>query len=106
QIDLLRRYRAAEGEEERNEALHRLLLSINCVAAGFGATGGTGPSSSSPSSPPPPAAVRTPRRCRALGSAAPTPPPPAMPGDHGTPGCAERRRARAPGRRRDEGAGG
>jgi len=39
QIDLLRRYRAAEGEEERNEALHRLLLSINCVAAGFGATG-------------------------------------------------------------------
>jgi phosphoenolpyruvate carboxylase len=39
QIDLLQRYRAAEGEEERNEALHRLLLSINCVAAGFGATG-------------------------------------------------------------------
>ncbi|MGE5687489.1 MAG: phosphoenolpyruvate carboxylase, partial [Gemmatimonadota bacterium] len=39
QIDLLRRYRAAEGEEERHEALHRLLLSINCVAAGFGATG-------------------------------------------------------------------
>ena len=36
---LLRRYRAAEGEEERNDALHRLLLSINCVAAGFGATG-------------------------------------------------------------------
>jgi len=39
QIDLLRRYRAAETDEERTEALHRLLLSINCVAAGFGATG-------------------------------------------------------------------
>ena len=33
QIDLLRRYRAAEGDDERSEALHRLLLSINCVAA-------------------------------------------------------------------------
>jgi phosphoenolpyruvate carboxylase len=39
QVDLLRRYRAAESDEERGEALHRLLLSINCVAAGFGATG-------------------------------------------------------------------
>jgi len=39
QTDLLRRYRAAESDEERGEALHRLLLSINCVAAGFGATG-------------------------------------------------------------------
>jgi len=39
QIDLLRRYRAAESEEARGEALHQLLLSINCVAAGFGATG-------------------------------------------------------------------
>jgi phosphoenolpyruvate carboxylase len=39
QIDLLRRYRAAETDEEREEALHQLLLSINCVAAGFGATG-------------------------------------------------------------------
>jgi len=39
QIDLLRRYRAAETDDERAEALHRLLLSINCVAAGFGATG-------------------------------------------------------------------
>ncbi|HTC24333.1 MAG TPA: phosphoenolpyruvate carboxylase [Gemmatimonadales bacterium] len=39
QIDLLRRYRAAEGEDDRNDALQRLLLSINCVAAGFGATG-------------------------------------------------------------------
>ena len=39
QVDLLRRYRAAETDDDRNEALHRLLLSINCVAAGFGATG-------------------------------------------------------------------
>jgi phosphoenolpyruvate carboxylase len=39
QIDLLRRYRAAQSDDERSEALHRLLLSINCVAAGFGATG-------------------------------------------------------------------
>jgi phosphoenolpyruvate carboxylase len=39
QIDLLRRYRAAQTDDERSDALHRLLLSINCVAAGFGATG-------------------------------------------------------------------
>lgn len=39
QIELLRRYREAGNEEERAEALHQLLLSINCVAAGFGATG-------------------------------------------------------------------
>ncbi|HEX5385958.1 MAG TPA: phosphoenolpyruvate carboxylase [Gemmatimonadales bacterium] len=39
QIELLRRYRAAESEEERADALQQLLLSINCVAAGFGATG-------------------------------------------------------------------
>jgi phosphoenolpyruvate carboxylase len=39
QVDLLQRYRAAETDDQRNEALHRLLLSINCVAAGFGATG-------------------------------------------------------------------
>ncbi len=39
QIELLGRYRAAETEEERSETLQQLLLSINCVAAGFGATG-------------------------------------------------------------------
>ena len=39
QIDLLRRYRAAQTDDERSDTLHRLLLSINCVAAGFGATG-------------------------------------------------------------------
>ncbi len=39
QIELLRRYRAAETEEDRSEALQQVLLSINCVAAGFGATG-------------------------------------------------------------------
>ncbi|HEU4587753.1 MAG TPA: phosphoenolpyruvate carboxylase [Gemmatimonadales bacterium] len=39
QIELLARYRAAESEEERSETLQQLLLSINCVAAGFGATG-------------------------------------------------------------------
>jgi phosphoenolpyruvate carboxylase len=39
QIELLGRYRAAESEEERSETLQQLLLSINCVAAGFGATG-------------------------------------------------------------------
>ncbi|HEU4647766.1 MAG TPA: phosphoenolpyruvate carboxylase, partial [Gemmatimonadales bacterium] len=39
QIELLARYRAAESDEERSETLQQLLLSINCVAAGFGATG-------------------------------------------------------------------
>jgi phosphoenolpyruvate carboxylase len=39
QIELLARYRAAESEEERSETLQQLLLSINCVASGFGATG-------------------------------------------------------------------
>ncbi len=39
QIRLLRRYRASSSEEERSETLQALLLSINCAAAGFGATG-------------------------------------------------------------------
>jgi phosphoenolpyruvate carboxylase len=39
QIRLLRRYRASTDEEERGDTLQALLLSINCAAAGFGATG-------------------------------------------------------------------
>jgi phosphoenolpyruvate carboxylase len=39
QIRLLRRYRGSTSEEERSDTLQALLLSINCVAAGFGATG-------------------------------------------------------------------
>ena len=39
QIRLLRRYRRSTDEEERSETLQALLLSINCAAAGFGATG-------------------------------------------------------------------
>jgi phosphoenolpyruvate carboxylase len=39
QIRLLRRYRASTSEEERSDTLQALLLSINCAAAGFGATG-------------------------------------------------------------------
>ncbi|HEX2450775.1 MAG TPA: phosphoenolpyruvate carboxylase, partial [Gemmatimonadales bacterium] len=39
QIRLLRRYRMSTSEEERTGALQALLLSINCAAAGFGATG-------------------------------------------------------------------
>src|SRR2546428_9745253 len=38
QIELLRRYRAASGKEQENQ-LGPLLLSINCVAAGFWAKG-------------------------------------------------------------------
>jgi phosphoenolpyruvate carboxylase len=38
QIELLRRYRAASGKEQE-DYLAPLLLSINCVAAGFGTTG-------------------------------------------------------------------
>ena len=38
QVDLLRRYRAA-GEGAREEDLPALLLSINCISSGFGATG-------------------------------------------------------------------
>jgi phosphoenolpyruvate carboxylase len=39
QIDLLRRYRAAPGGKVQEDALAALLLSINCIAAGFGTTG-------------------------------------------------------------------
>ena len=38
QIELLRRYRSATGKEQE-DILAPLLLSINCVAAGFGTTG-------------------------------------------------------------------
>ena len=38
QIELLRRYRATSGKEQEDH-LAPLLLSINCVAAGFGTTG-------------------------------------------------------------------
>ncbi|HXE56768.1 MAG TPA: phosphoenolpyruvate carboxylase, partial [Gemmatimonadales bacterium] len=38
QVELLRRFRAATGDD-RDDYLSALLLSINCVAAGFGATG-------------------------------------------------------------------
>jgi len=38
QIELLRRYRATSGREQEDQ-LAPLLLSINCVAAGFGTTG-------------------------------------------------------------------
>ena len=39
QVELLRRFRAAEGETEREAVKSALLLSINTVAAGLGATG-------------------------------------------------------------------
>lgn len=39
QVELLRRYRAAAGEEDKEVYKASLLLSINCIAAGFGATG-------------------------------------------------------------------
>jgi phosphoenolpyruvate carboxylase len=39
QVELLRRFRAAGTEEEREACLSALLLSINCNAAGLGATG-------------------------------------------------------------------
>jgi phosphoenolpyruvate carboxylase len=39
QVELLRRFRASAGEEERQEYLAALLLSINCISSGFGATG-------------------------------------------------------------------
>jgi len=40
QIELLRRVRGqAEGSAEREDDLAALLLSINCIAAGFGTTG-------------------------------------------------------------------
>jgi phosphoenolpyruvate carboxylase len=39
QIELLRRFRASGGDKTQEEQLSALLLSINCIAAGFGATG-------------------------------------------------------------------
>src|SRR5207244_3583353 len=39
QIELLRRYRAAAPDKAPDEPLAALLLSINCIAAGFGTTG-------------------------------------------------------------------
>jgi len=39
QVELLRRFRAAASESERQRYLSALLLSINCISLGFGATG-------------------------------------------------------------------
>ncbi|WP_024816641.1 phosphoenolpyruvate carboxylase [Methylopila sp. 73B] len=39
QVELLRRYRGETDEFKREEAKSALLLSINCIAVGFGATG-------------------------------------------------------------------
>ncbi len=39
QIELLRRFRASGGDRSQEEQLSALLLSINCIATGFGATG-------------------------------------------------------------------
>ena len=39
QVELLRRFRSAENESEREEYKVPLLMSINCIAAGLGATG-------------------------------------------------------------------
>jgi phosphoenolpyruvate carboxylase len=39
QVELLRRFRASAGEQERQQYLASLLLSINCISSGFGATG-------------------------------------------------------------------
>ncbi|HZB27724.1 MAG TPA: phosphoenolpyruvate carboxylase, partial [Gemmatimonadales bacterium] len=39
QIELLRRFRASGGDKTQEELLSALLLSINTIAAGFGATG-------------------------------------------------------------------
>jgi phosphoenolpyruvate carboxylase len=39
QVELLRRFRESRGELERQHYLDALLLSINCISAGFGATG-------------------------------------------------------------------
>lgn len=38
-VQLLARYRASTDEAERKELLQQVLLAINCVAAGYGATG-------------------------------------------------------------------
>jgi phosphoenolpyruvate carboxylase len=39
QVELLRRFRAADDELTKEEYKSALLLSINCIAAGLGATG-------------------------------------------------------------------
>ena len=39
QVELIKRYRAETDEFKRDEAKSALLLSINCIAVGFGATG-------------------------------------------------------------------
>jgi phosphoenolpyruvate carboxylase len=39
QVELLRRFRAAQRDDERQQFLAALLLSINCISTGFGATG-------------------------------------------------------------------
>jgi phosphoenolpyruvate carboxylase len=39
QVELLRRFRAAEDELTKEQYKSALLLSINCIAAGLGATG-------------------------------------------------------------------
>jgi phosphoenolpyruvate carboxylase len=39
QIELLRRFRESGGDKTQEEQMSALLLSINCIAAGFGATG-------------------------------------------------------------------
>ncbi len=39
QIELLRRFRESGGDKSQEDQLSALLLSINCIAAGFGATG-------------------------------------------------------------------
>jgi phosphoenolpyruvate carboxylase len=39
QVELLRRFRAATADAERQQYLPTLLLSINCISSGFGATG-------------------------------------------------------------------
>ena len=39
QVELLRRFRAAAGDPDRQQYLSPLLLSINCISSGFGATG-------------------------------------------------------------------
>ena len=39
QVELIRRFRSVQGEKEKSDTLSALLLSINCIASGFGATG-------------------------------------------------------------------
>jgi phosphoenolpyruvate carboxylase len=39
QVELLHRFRTAQNKQVREELKSALLLSINCIAAGLGATG-------------------------------------------------------------------